>query len=104
MRFLILLLFSIGLYSNPISRDCRYNGIFLSGKVRVVNANEDFKVRIVKINENLRVRKTGGEISNSCGRWHFIKYGIENFKVRFVNANEDFTISYTSVNEGLPFP
>ena len=42
--------------SNPISRDGYYHGIFLGGKVKVVNYGADIKVKVVNSFADLKVK------------------------------------------------
>jgi hypothetical protein len=97
-HIIVLILALIGLAfvpaDKPINSDCSCKGIKLWGKVRVVEAHEDFKVRI-SVHSDLKVRIT--EHTNKCGEWNFVDTH-EDFSIRFVDAHEDFKIEYSDFN------
>ena len=82
---------------DEIKYNCSYKGIPLYGKVKVVNAGEDFKVRKVRSFGNLRVREV--KYPKKCGQWEFVET-FEDFKIRYVDALEDFSIEFVNGLEG----
>ena len=57
--------------SNPISRDGYYHGIFLGGKVKIVNYGADIKVKVVNSFANLKVKPVTA-FPDDVGEWQFV--------------------------------
>ena len=72
-------------------RDCRCNGIHLSGRVKEVNSHADFKVQVVNSHADIEVQKVKHH-SNRCGDWYFVDTHA-NFTVQFVNSHADFKVN-----------
>ena len=100
ISFLLVICFSFQ-STSPITPDCKCKDILLKGKVRIVNAFEDFKVRIVPAFEDIRV-DTNGLGQRGCGDWVFVTAN-EDFTIRFVDSFEDFKIRYVAAFHGLHF-
>lgn len=100
LLMILVLLFSFGILGNPVSKDCKFKGKFLFGKVRIVEYGEDFKVKAVEYSEDLKIQTTS-YLQSDCGKWYFVEYG-EDFKIRFVDYSEDFKIKYVEYSPGLP--
>lgn len=64
-----------------VSKDGYYKGIFLAGKVKVVENFPDLKVKIVN------------HFPDDIGEWQFVEYG-EDFRIKFVEHFEDITIKF----------
>ncbi len=96
---LVIILFSFGLMANPISKDCKFNGKKLSGRVRIVQAFGDVKVRVVTAFPNLKV-VTLTYSSDRCGEWTFVQ-GSEDFTIQFVEAFEDVKIEFVQAFSGI---
>lgn len=77
--------------SSPIKPDCTCKGIKLWGRVKVVEAHEDFKVRISE-HPDLRVKLTN--LPGKCGEWYFVDVH-QDFSIRFVESHEDFEIEFS---------
>lgn len=71
---------------------CTCKGVFLSGVVKTVDFNPDFRVRIVDGCEDLTVHSSPFATPTSCGQWHFDNERPADFSVQFVEYGEDFTI------------
>ena len=80
--------------SNPISRDGYYHGIFLGGKVKVVNYGADIKVKVVNSFADLKVKPVTS-FPDDVGEWQFVSYG-EDFTIQYVNSFPDITIQFVS--------
>ena len=85
--------------SNPISRDGYYHGIFLGGKVKVVNYGADIKVKVVNSFANLKVKPVTA-FPDDVGEWQFVSYG-EDFTIQYVNSFPDITIQFVSSFPGV---
>lgn len=97
---MILVLFlAVGISANPVSKDCKFNGKKLSGRVRIVQAFGDVKVRVVTAFPNLKV-VTLTYSSDRCGEWTFVQ-GSEDFTIQFVEAFEDVKIEFVQAFSGI---
>lgn len=76
-----------------------YKGIFLGGKVKIVEYNADIKVKVVTSFPDLKV-KVVDAFSDKAGEWQFVEYG-EDFTVQFVNSFPDIKIKYVSSFPGV---
>jgi hypothetical protein len=76
-----------------------YKGIFLGGKVRVVEFNPDIKVKVVNSFPDLKV-KVVDYFPDKVGEWQFVEYG-EDFTVQFVTSFPDIKIKYVSSFPGV---
>ena len=65
----------------PINDAGYYEGIRLSGKVRIVSSFGDVKVKVVNSFPDLRV-KVVQSFPDDVGEWQFVEYG-EDFTVQF---------------------
>lgn len=97
--FLILIPFLL-LAGDKIGSDCTLKGKKLSGRIRIVTANEDFRVRVVNANEDLKVLLQTITWNERCGEWYYADANYD-FKVRFVEANEDFKIRFVNAIPGV---
>ncbi len=90
--FLVLsmLLFSPSVMAKKVNSDCEYKRAPLSGKVKIVYNNADFKVKIVENSSDIKV-KWVNYFPNKCGEWK--RVGIfEDYSIEIVDSGEDFTI------------
>lgn len=71
-----------------VSKDGYYKGIFLAGKVKVVENFPDLKVKIVN------------HFPDDIGEWQFVEYG-EDFRIKFVEHFEDITIKFVDHFPGV---
>lgn len=85
--------------SGRVSSDCKYKGVPLYGKVKVVTSFEDFKVKKVTSFEDLKVKEVTS-FPDRCGRWKYVD-SFEDFKIKFVDSFEDFSIKYVDSFEGI---
>ncbi|MCB1176515.1 MAG: hypothetical protein KDK36_02945 [Leptospiraceae bacterium] len=100
MKYLILMLIlSLGIDANPISKDCTFNGKKLSGRVKIVNHAGDFNVQVVNHAADLNVLLTNGMLSN-CGEWQYVQTGYD-FTVVIVNYAPDFRIQFVQAMPGV---
>lgn len=82
-----------------VSKDGYYKGIFLAGKVKVVENFPDLKVKIVNHFPDLKVRRVD-HFPDDLGEWQFVEYG-EDFRIKFVEHFEDITIKFVDHFPGV---
>lgn len=82
-----------------VSKDGYYKGIFLAGKVKVVENFPDIKVKIVNHFPDLKVRRVD-HFPDDIGEWKFVEYG-EDFRIKFVEHFEDITIKFVDHFPGV---
>lgn len=91
IAFMILLISGICASASGFDRGlCTFNGVRLSGKVKIVDKDADVKVMIVHDGADLRVKLN--DKSDRCGSWRLVDKG-ENLKVSFVSDDPDITIA-----------
>jgi len=56
-----------------LGRGCSWNGIFLSGKVKIVDRNPDLFVKVVEHNPDIKV-KVVEHFPNKCGKWQVVDH------------------------------
>jgi len=101
LTFLFFTFGSLPLVSaaDAINRAGYYKGIFLGGKVRIVEFNPDIKVKVVNSFPDLKV-KVVEYFPSKVGEWQFVEYG-EDFTVQFVTSFPDIKIKYVSSFPGV---
>lgn len=72
---------------------CKFNGVALSGRAKVVSAGGQIKVRVVPGVSDFGVR-TADRATGKCGDWRFVSTQPD-FTVEIVDSGEDFTISFS---------
>lgn len=72
---------------------CKFNGVALSGRAKVVSAGGQIKVRVVPGVSDFGVR-TADRATGKCGDWRFVSTQAD-FTVEIVDSGEDFTISFS---------
>lgn len=93
---LLFLFFAFGSIAHPkelVSNDCKCKGKYLSGRVRIVQRDEDIRVRVVSRDEDIRVRVVTGKNPNGCGEWRFVERD-EDIRVRYVERDEDIRVRF----------
>jgi hypothetical protein len=95
-KLLLILLLLIALpivasQNEPI-KDCKCKEKKLYGRVKFVDAAEDFRVKIVTGGEHLKVRKIN-YTALYCGEWRIVD-GCEDFRVKIVTGGEDFRVRF----------
>lgn len=85
--------------TNPITPDGYYKGIPLTGKVRIVNYNGNFRVKVSEHFPDLNV-KLVERFPDDVGEWQIVEYG-EDFTIEFVNYGEDFSIRFVTSFPGV---
>ena len=97
---LIFLFFGTGQVAfTEVSGDCRWKGIPLYGKVKVVDSFPDFKVEIVRSFPDLKVKKVTS-FADRCGEWTFVD-SFPDFTIKFVNSFPDIKIKYVNSFPGV---
>ncbi len=69
---------------------CFAKGIYLQGKVQVVNSFPDLKVQIVKSFPDIKVQQVKS-FPNSCGKWQFVN-SFPDFKIKIVTSFPDIKV------------
>ena len=93
LSLLIVFLFAFSGDKPKLDKEnCKCGDIYLSGRVRIVRDNADFKVSIDNNNPDFKV-VTRRDESHICGEWYFVKANAD-FTIEFVEYNADFTISF----------
>lgn len=87
------------IFLSRISKDGYYKGIFLAGKVKVVDNFPDIKVKIVNHFPDLKVRRVD-HFPDDIGEWQFVEYG-EDFRIKFVEHFEDISIKFVDHFPGV---
>ena len=95
----LILAFSDLASSNPIASNCTFEGVFLAGKVQVVEHFPDFRVQIVSSFPDLKVQRVD-HFPDDCGQWQFVEH-FPDFKVQFVESFGDFKIQFVDHFPGL---
>lgn len=72
---------------------CKFNGVTLTGRAKVVSAGGQIKVRVVPGVADFGVR-TADRPGGKCGEWRFVSTQAD-FTVEIVDSGEDFTISFS---------
>jgi len=88
---LSILLFSFGATQTAYAGNatgCFAKGIYLAGKVKVVNNFPDLKVQIVK------------NFPNQCGKWQFVT-NFPDFKIQIVKNFPDIKVQYVNNFPGV---
>lgn len=73
---------------------CFYKGIYLAGKVQVVNNFADLKIQVVKNFPDIKVQQVSN-FPNSCGKWQFVK-NFPDFKVQIVSNFPDIKVQFVN--------
>jgi hypothetical protein len=95
----VLLAFALFFEVTNITKDCKCKTIPLYGRVKIVQASEDFRVRVKQSHADLDVQKVE-HFPNECGKWQFVTYR-EDFSIRIVESSEDFSIRYVEHFPGV---
>lgn len=75
-----------------VSKDGYYNGIFLAGRVKVVEHFPDINVKIDNHFPDLYVRRVNS-LPLEIGEWQFVD-SFEDFSIKFVEHFEDISIKF----------
>lgn len=75
-----------------VSKDGYYKGIFLAGRVKVVEHFPDINVKIDNYFPDLRVRRVNS-LPLAIGEWQFVD-SFEDFSIKFVEHFEDISITF----------
>lgn len=75
-----------------VSPQCSYKGVYLSGKVQIVDRFADLKVKVVEHLPDFKVQKVVA-FPKLCGQWQIVSQ-FPDFKVEIVDQFEDIKIQY----------
>lgn len=82
-----------------VSKDGYYKGIFLAGRVKVVEHFPDINVKIDNYFPDLYVRRVNSN-PLEIGEWQFVD-SFENFSIKFVEHFEDISIKFNDHFPGV---
>lgn len=78
---------------------CRWNGIPLWGKVKVVESFADVKVQVVTSFPDLKVKQVTA-FPDRCGLWQVVE-SFPDFTVQFVESFPDVTVRFVESFPGV---
>lgn len=78
---------------------CRFNGVDLYGRVKIVDFFPDVTVKTTSFFPDLRVQRVN-MFASSCGQWQFVD-SFPDFTIKFVDLFPDITIQYVSMFPGV---
>jgi hypothetical protein len=83
-----------------ITKDCKFKGQPLKGKVQIVESFPDFKVKQVSSFPDLKV-KLVTSFPDDCGEWQIVE-SFPDFKIQYVDSFPDFKIKMVTSFPGMP--
>ena len=78
---------------------CFTKGIYLAGKVKVVNSFPDIKVQLVKSFPDIKVQQVKN-FPNKCGKWQFVD-SFPDFTIQIVKSFPDVKVQFVSSFPGV---
>lgn len=78
---------------------CFAKGIYLAGKVQVVNNFPDLKVQLVKNFPDIKVQQVNN-FPNKCGQWQFVDR-FPDFKIQIVKNFPDIKVQFVKNFPGV---
>lgn len=78
---------------------CFAKGIYLAGKVQVVNNFPDLKVQLVKNFPDIKVQQVNN-FPNKCGQWQFVN-SFPDFKIQIVKNFSDIKVQFVKNFPGV---
>jgi hypothetical protein len=78
---------------------CFAKGIYLAGKVQVVNNFPDLKVQLVKNFPDIKVQQVKN-FPNKCGQWQFVE-NFPDFKIQIVKNFPDIKVQFVNNFPGV---
>ncbi len=97
---LAAILLSHNITTDKINEDCVFDGIPLSGKVKIVKSFPDITVKKVTSFPDLKV-KLVSNFANDCGEWQIVEH-FPDFTIQYVNSFPDIEIQIVDNFPGLP--
>jgi hypothetical protein len=85
---------------SSVSDDCEFQGIFLHGRVKVVESFPDIEVKVVTSFPDIDV-KSVESFADDCGEWQFVE-SFPDFTIRYVDSFPDLEIRMVESFPGLP--
>lgn len=78
---------------------CFTKGVYLAGKVKVVNSFADLKVQVVKSFPDIKVQQVKN-FPNKCGQWQFVD-SFPDFTIQLVKSFPDIKVQFVSSFPGV---
>ena len=102
IAFFMILLLGLGTAqaASKVDSNCRYKGIPLYGKVKVVQYNANLKIKKVSSFPDLNVQVVKS-FPDQCGKWQWVT-AFPDFTVQFVDAFPDINIKMVNAFPGRP--
>ncbi|MDD5570957.1 MAG: hypothetical protein PHD97_07345 [Bacteroidales bacterium] len=85
---------------DKISKDCKYKGLKLYGKIKFVTSFPDIKVQVVESFPDLKV-KIVDAFPDDCGKWQIVD-AFPDLKVQIVESFPDIKIKFVESFPGKP--
>ncbi len=100
ISLLTALLLGLNTTMEEINEDCVFDGIPLSGKVKIVESFPDITVKKVDHFPDLKV-KLVSHFANDCGEWQIVE-NFPDFTIQYVDHFADIEIQIVEHFPGLP--
>ncbi len=99
LLLILTLSFGVAFAQTNITPNCRYKGVPLYGKVRIVKNFGDFKVQYVNFFPDLKVQYVTHSPSQ-CGEWQIVD-NFEDFTIEIVDHFADIQVKKVNDFPGL---
>ncbi len=101
ISLLLILTLSLGVAfaKNDVTPNCRYKGVPLYGKVRIVKSFADIKVQYVESFPDLKVQYVTN-FPAQCGEWQIVD-NFEDFTIEIVDRFADIQVKKVNHFPGL---
>lgn len=86
-------------FAGSVGSDCKFKGIELKGKVKVVSSYADIKVQEVSSYGDLKVQEVNS-YPDSCGEWQFVD-SYPDFTIQYVSSYGDIKVQKVSSYPGV---
>ena len=95
----LLITLAVTAVAAEVTHDGYCKGIWLGGRVKVVEHFADLKVKVVTSFPDLKVKKVSS-FADDIGEWQFVVHG-KDFTIQFVDSFPDLTIKYVDAFPGV---
>ena len=99
LLLIFTLSFGVAFAKNDVTPNCRYKGIPLYGKVRIVKSFGDLKVKYVETFPDLKVQYMTN-FPAQCGEWQIVD-NFEDFTIEIVEHFADIKVKKVKTFPGL---
>jgi hypothetical protein len=81
------------------AKGCVVKGVFLAGKVKVVNSFADIKVQVVRSFPDVKVKEVRS-FPKKCGEWQFVN-SFPDFTIQYVRSFPDLKVQFVNSFPGI---